>query len=314
MSPKELEQLGNLLLSNVDANVLLALTILEKQPALFQSIQKQALVYYFCTYEVPSSILIKSMKGDWKPLYFITQEGRELTPRELIREWLNPVFEEIKEEQHCLYALTRRNLGFAYTQTKEVQLFPIAHLQKNLKELASYTPFIDYNATWAAYYYEYAKYLDHLLKSGRTRHLSPLELWEYQKVLLVYLRKAQQLHPHNIKIPLTISTLLHQRAPNKLVAQEHAQEIIDNYLMAAFVPDPSQPLSLYVASTIYTSLANFYRDVLQQFLSAHHYYQKSLELAPSYEQAKVEWAVLLKQEGNTEQAQALLETVAINNL
>lgn len=316
MSFKELEQLGNLLLSNVEANVLLALTILEKQPELFQKILPQALVYYFFTYQSPAHYLQQLLQGKGQPLFFMTQEGREIEPRFLIKEWLEQSLGDFEEEQHCLYPLSHYSLDVFKIKntTTAPPLPPIQHLQQDLEELVFYTPYIDYQAAWTACYYKYAHYLKYLLQGEEAQALAPLELWEYQKILLEYLRKAQQQHPQDFKLALSISTLLHKESPPALVVEDYAQEVIDNYLIAAFVPDPNQPLSLYTASTVYTALANFYRDVLQQALSAHYYYNKSLELAPSYEQAKIEWAALLKQEGEDQKAQALLDRVDRNNV
>lgn len=316
MSFKELEQLGNLLLSNVEANVLLALTILEKQPELFQKILPQALVYYFFTYQSPAHYLQQLLQGKGQPLFFMTQEGREIEPRFLIKEWLEELLGDFEEEQHCLYPLSHYNLdAFKIKNTTTASPLPsIQHLQQDLEELTLYTPYIDYQATWTSCYHKYAHYLKYLLQGEEAQALPSLQLWEYQKVLLEYLRKAQQQHPQDHKIALSISTLLHQESPSELVAKEYAQEVIDNYLIAAFIPDPSQPLILYTASAAYTDLANFYRDILQQALSAHYYYNKSLELAPSYDQAKIEWAALLKKEGAYQKAQALLERVDVHNL
>ncbi len=311
MSPHEAEQLGNLLLSNIDENVLLALTLLERQPTNLQYIPKQALVYYFFTYLSSTERIGKMVYSNWQPIYFMTQEGRELEPRDLLKEWLENLLPDFIEEEHCLYFLTQRDLVYLHaTKEEDSQALPaIERLEKDVEELRRYTSFIDGQPDWAGYYYKFANYLRRLLINDSTTALSQQEHWAYQKVLLEYLRKAQQQAPQDQKIAMDIALMLHYKFPAKAVREAYAQEVIDNYLIAAYIPDPTAPMSQFTASFCYIELANFYRDILQQALSAHHYYEKSLQLAPSNDQAKLEWAHLLEQEGATARAAALRATV-----
>ncbi len=202
-------------------------------------------------------------------------------------------------------------MDYPRTETSTLPTLPsIERLTKDLYALTDYTDYIDGHLKWSTYYYRYANHLRRLFEASSFMELSTYQRWEYQQILLEYLRKAQQQAPSTTKIAFEISLLLHRQCPADIIAQEYAQEVIGNYLIAAHVPDPAVPMSSFAASYCYIGLADFYRDVLQQALSAHYYYKKSLHLAPNNDQAKLEWAKLLEREGAFARAEALRATVA----
>ncbi|MGH1334993.1 MAG: hypothetical protein ACRBFS_02620 [Aureispira sp.] len=214
MTPKEAEQLGQLLLSKQEENITLALTLLEKQPNALVAIRAQVLVYYFFSYVAPAKRLEQMMNGTWRPFYFMTQEGRELEPRELLQEWLMASFEGFDEKKHCLHALSHHNMDItAIMPVPYASKLPLLQeLKDNLAALPPYLPFINQRVTWATAYGQYALYLTYLLEGEKAMALDQLERWEYQKIILTYWHHAQQQHPQDSCITTAIHDLL-QKTP-----------------------------------------------------------------------------------------------------